>query len=279
MDGDGTPDLVAYNFSSGTTSIAAGRGDGTFGTPQAYDTPGTRDLVLTDLNSDGALDLVMANTFNFTVSVLMNRGHRAAALPVRLTLDPGTINPRSNGPWVTAYIEPVGFNASDIVASSLRLATTLTADPKFAKIVDHDGDGLPELAVHFSRQAFAALVGVGATSVELTGTLVTGETLSGSAQIRVLSPGPHATSVTPNPLNPAGSLYFVMARTGAVRIRVFDQAGRFIKTILDTPAMAAGPHQVTLDDLNAAKPLASGMYFYKIETSTDTATGRFTILK
>jgi len=32
--------------------------------------------------------------------------------------------------------------------------------------------------------------------------------------------------------------------------------------------MTAGPHLVALDE-----PLASGMYFYKIETTTDTATG------
>jgi hypothetical protein len=225
------------------------------------------------------LDLVMANTFNFTVSVLLNRGHRTAALPVRLTLDPRTLNSRSGGPWLTAFIEPVGFTASDIVASSLRLATTLTPDPKFAKIVDHDGNGIPELAVRFSRQALAALVPVGESSVELTGTLISGETLSGNAQVRVLSPGPHATSVAPNPLNPAGSLSFVVAQAGAVRIRVFDQSGRMIKTILDVPQMAAGTHLVFLDDSGVAGPLASGMYFYKVETSTDVATGRFTVLK
>jgi len=157
MDGDGTPDLVVYNFSSGTTSIVTGRGDGSFGSPQTYVTPGAVDLVLADLNSDGRpiCDGEHVQLHRLRAS---ESGHRAAVLPVRLTLEPGTLNPRSNGPWVTAFIEPVGFSASDIVASSLRLATTLTADPKFAKIVDHDGNGIPELAVRFSRQALGALV-------------------------------------------------------------------------------------------------------------------------
>jgi hypothetical protein len=280
LDGDAKLDLVTSG--GGMVSVLSGNGDGVFGAPQSYSAFGAGALALADLNGDGFLDLVAANANTFTVSVLLNLSPRVSSLPVRLTLDPGAINLKSHAPWLTASIEPIGFGATDIQVSSLRLAGSVAADSRLARVVDRDGNGISELSVKFSREALRPLLAVGVNSLELTGTLVTGAPIHGSAQVRVTSPasGPHDASVAPNPLNPGGRLYFSLARAGAVRIRAFDREGRLVKTVLDAPAMAAGSHQIAIDGrTDRSRPLASGVYFYRIETEDGAVTGRFTILK
>ncbi len=276
LNGDGKPDLV-----TNAMSVLLGHGDGTFGPATSYG-PGGTLVAVGDLDRDGAPDIVTAAYEPYHVLVHRNVSTRATVLSARVAFDPRVINLRNNAPWLTAYIQPVGFSASDIEFSSLRLGGSIPPSPKFARVGDRDGNGLPELAIKFSREAIGPLLTVGVHELELTGRLVTGESFHGSGQVRVIEPhsSVRPTVVAPNPLNPRGSLSFYVARAGAVRIRVFDRGGRLVRTILDDPAVTAGPHDVAIDgrtDRNS--PLASGVYFYKIETSGVPVTGRFVVLK
>jgi hypothetical protein len=50
--------------------------------------------------------------------------------------------------------------------------------------------------------------------------------------------------------------------------------------MLDARAMEVGSHHVAIDGRgDGGTQMASGIYFYKIETSGGAETGRFTILK
>jgi hypothetical protein len=275
LDGDGKEDLVTNSM-----SVLLGNGDGSFIPATSYG-PGGGSLAVGDLDRDGAPDVVTAEGV-YNVLVHRNLSPRATLLSARVTLEPGTINLKSHAPWLTAYIEPVGFSASDIVLSSLRLAGSVGPSPKFASVGDRDGNGVPELAAKFSRDALRPHLALGVNDLEVTGSLVTGGLFRGTGRVRVIGPAPSAplATVVPNPLNPEGRLSFYVPRAGVVRIRMFDRGGRFVRTLLDDPAMPAGPHEVVIGaQADRSSPLASGVYFYKIETSEGSATGRFVVLK
>ncbi|MGE5176820.1 MAG: FG-GAP-like repeat-containing protein [Hyphomicrobiales bacterium] len=73
------------------------------------------------------------------------------------------------------------------------------------------------------------------------------------------------------------ALLFRTRREGPARVRVFDTRGRLVRTVLDEPALAAGPHRVPLA-LEGAR-VAAGVYFYRVETVEGTSSGRFVRLR
>jgi len=283
VSGDGKPDIMVANTGVFTVSVLLGNGDGTFQTKTDYgadDNPSS--VTLADVNGDGRADIVTANVIGNTASILLNSGSVQSTLRAALDLDPNVINPRSQGPWVTAFIEAAGFNITDIDLTSLRLAGSVPSADKFAKVGDHDADGIPDLMVKFSRPALAALLSPGVNAVHVTGSLVTGERFEGSDEIQVISPGYEGTaaSVAPNPLNPAGVLTFRTSVPGPVVVKMFDPRGRLIRTLMESRFLAPGIHEVKIDGRGErGRPLASGVYFYRVEAANGAMTGRFAILK
>jgi hypothetical protein len=217
------------------------------------------------------------------VSVLLNIGTGPQALAVLVDLDPNVINLASHAPWVTATIEPTGFDPASIDIATLRLAGSVpAAAAKFQYVGDHDRNGVADLMVKFSREALDPLLTPGVNELELTGSLVTGETFEGTGEVRVIDPhtGSLYASVVPNPLNPAGVLTFTMTKAGPVTVKVFDLHGRLVRTLMEAPLVPAGRHELTIDGRGErGYVLASGVYFYRVETAAEVVTGRIAILK
>ena len=95
---------------------------------------------------------------------------------VEATLDskPDTLNTRSKGVWVTAYIEIPTANVSDIQVASVTLVTeagTIIAVDQDGptSIGDYDGDGVSDLMLKFSRPALIS--GLGPTNDVTSATL------------------------------------------------------------------------------------------------------------
>jgi subtilisin family serine protease len=91
VNGDGKPDLVVANLSSGTVSVLLGNGDGTFQAPRVYaagiDPSG---VALADLRGTGRPDIIVSNYFNNTftsggVTVLLNNGDGTFGTPTTYT--------------------------------------------------------------------------------------------------------------------------------------------------------------------------------------------------
>jgi hypothetical protein len=90
LNGDGNPDLVVANGSqpgaSNTSRIAVllGTGTGTFGAATNYNAGlyGNTGVVLIDLNGDGNLDVVTANSSNDTASALLGTGTGSFGAPL-----------------------------------------------------------------------------------------------------------------------------------------------------------------------------------------------------
>jgi len=85
--------------------------------------------------------------------------------------------------------------------------------------------------------------------------------------------------VVQNP-SAGGAILFTTTRDGFARVRLFDLSGRLVRTLLDERLVSPGEH---VAHIGAARPgtqtPASGVYFYKVETSEGWRSGRILLLR
>ena len=90
-----------------------------------------------------------------------------------------------------------------------------------------------------------------------------------------------AASLTaaPNPFNPSTTLRFDLAESGFAELAVYDVTGRLVRTLVTSP-VAAGAHSVVWDGTDAAgRQVASGVYFARLTTPTETLTTRLVLVQ
>ena len=81
-------------------------------------------------------------------------------------------------------------------------------------------------------------------------------------------------SAYPNPFNPATTLPFRVPRQGHIRLTVYNALGQLVATPAEGP-YAPGTHIVRFD----ARPLPSGVYFYRLEADGFLATRKMLLVK
>ena len=93
-------------------------------------------------------------------------------IPATIDIDPDTLNVKSNGEWITAYIElPEGYDVNDIDVSTIYLVDTILVDTSApATVGDYDSDGISDLMVKFDRTAVVAYLGTEDVTEDETGT-------------------------------------------------------------------------------------------------------------
>jgi FG-GAP-like repeat/Bacterial Ig-like domain (group 3)/Putative Ig domain len=197
FNSDGRLDLVVTNGSSGSTvgqtvTVLLGNGNGTFQSPRSYAT-GTnpRAVVVGDLNSDGKLDLVVANSGASSVSVLLGIGD--GTFRPHVTYDPGF------SPWALSIVDLNRDGKPDLVVTgngvslngiqkglSVLLgrgdgtfvgATTMASGngPQGIATADFDGDGNIDIVVADAfDNVVSILPGNGDGTFRATRTLATG---------------------------------------------------------------------------------------------------------
>jgi len=76
----------------------------------------------------------------------------ANSIVAGVDIDPDTLNLKSNGKWITVYIElPGDYNVSDIDISTVKLNGEAPAKLHPTEIGDYDEDGIQDLMVKFYR--------------------------------------------------------------------------------------------------------------------------------
>ncbi|HSG28583.1 MAG TPA: T9SS type A sorting domain-containing protein, partial [Candidatus Krumholzibacterium sp.] len=78
----------------------------------------------------------------------------------------------------------------------------------------------------------------------------------------------------PNPFNPATTIRFSIARKGYVSLNIYDVTGRMVAKVLNKE-MDEGDHSVSFQ----ANGLASGVYFYRLETNDEIQTRKMILLR
>lgn len=84
----------------------------------------------------------------------------------------------------------------------------------------------------------------------------------------------------PNPFNPTTQISFDLAQGGKVSLRIYDVAGRLVRTLIDKEMAAGRSHTVVwngLDDQNGR--VASGVYFYRLDAVGVSLTKKMVVMK
>jgi len=83
----------------------------------------------------------------------------------------------------------------------------------------------------------------------------------------------------PNPFNPTTSISFSLPQTTHVSLVVYNILGERVVTLVEGD-LSAGAHTATWNSMDASgNPVASGIYFYRLETNGAVATRKMLLLQ
>ncbi len=145
--------------------------------------------------------------------------------------------------------EPDGELGGDSAPSNISAALPVI-DNVYTIIIDHDGDGLPD---------------EGSTDVP---------------EDEVVQGGTRLIQNRPNPFNPTTTVSFVVAgRPTDVTLAVYDISGRRVATLVDG-LTGPGEHKVVWDGRDSSgRPVASGVYFARLEAGAAHDVTKMILLK
>lgn len=300
VDLDGHLDIVVANQGSATVSVLLGRGGASWAPKIDYPVgAGAHNIAIADLDGDQLPEVACSNIVANTVTILKNRGSRTHPARVFAAGPRAQLLLRAAGPDYKLEVESADgtFAPSDIDLATVQLLShgtgsvdAIGADlAKGMATADTDRNGVIEAVIGFTRgdlrTLLSGIVGRKSVTVELQGRLADGSSFSGSAVIDVIGSGPPGkplagASISPNPLNPAGTLSFTLTRAETVTIRIYDARGRLARRQMEAAPMDAGEYRIPVDGrTDQGGPLASGIYFFKITTRDGDVSGRFAVLK
>jgi len=83
----------------------------------------------------------------------------------------------------------------------------------------------------------------------------------------------------PNPFNPSTTIRFTLPEAGQVTLAVYDIRGALVRDLVGRPLMA-GAHSVVWDGYDAVgRPVASGVYFYRLTAAQGVVTRRMVLVR
>lgn len=84
----------------------------------------------------------------------------------------------------------------------------------------------------------------------------------------------------PNPFNPVTTIRFALPKSETVSLAVYDVTGRLVRTLLHNSRKPAGFFEAEWNGTDGnGKQVASGVYFFRLTTSTETLTRKAVLLK
>ena len=272
FNGDGRPDWVVANSLDQTVSVllnttAAGAATPAFAAQQTF-AAGTAPIsvAVADVNGDGRPDLVVANSSDVTVSVLLNTtaaGAATTAFAAQQTFATGA------GPYSVAVGDFNGDGNPDLVVTNLddgtvsvllnttaagattpsfahQVTFAVGSTPQHVAAADVNGDGRPDLAVANS--------GDKTVSVLLDTTAVGAATPAFAAQ-QTFAAGSAPISVAVGDFSGDGRQDLAVATTGSATVSVLVNttaagAGTPSFAAQQTFAVGAGPISIAVGDVN-----------------------------
>ena len=83
----------------------------------------------------------------------------------------------------------------------------------------------------------------------------------------------------PNPFNPSTTLSFTLAEPGRTTLTIYNLKGQLIKRLVDKE-LTSGMHKVLWNGKDEnERNVASGVYFYRLQSKNYQATGKMLLMK
>ncbi len=262
LDQDGRPDLAVVDSGSGKVSILIGRGNGRFsGSRYIIVGPitgtGANAIIAADVEGNGRLDLLTANTLQNTVAVLINRGNATFLPPQNYAVPNGAAylavgDFNRDGKPDLAVTQSTGSAVSVLINNTL--PTPVPGGRSFAAphtlnsgrgnmadgvaVADFNHDGFPDLAVTYFED----------NSVRV----LTGNRNGNFNRTSVYPVGTQPYWVATGDLNNDGYSDLVTANTGDNTISVLMNNGSGVVSFAAAKSYTVGmqPFQVAIGDLN-----------------------------
>ena len=110
-----------------------------------------------------------------------------------------------------------------------------------------------------------------------------GNIVTGTPGTTAVGPGQDAEVFTlsqnyPNPFNPSTTIRYRIEKAGPVSLRIFNLIGSEVATLVDG-RQDAGSYDVQIHTGDGALSLASGMYFYRLETGSTVSIRKMILMK
>jgi len=85
----------------------------------------------------------------------------------------------------------------------------------------------------------------------------------------------------PNPFNPSTTIRFTLAHSGAVSLKIFDNRGRLVRTLVNNVPFTTGKvHRVVWDGKNdQGLAAASGIYYFRLRSGSQQAVRKMLLMK
>jgi hypothetical protein len=162
----------------------------------------TATIVSTQVSDGEIIDLsgLTAGPHTFTVNAADKAGNMASVsrtftvqpVPAVVTIDPGTLNMKSQGDknagTVTIELAGADVNAIDVSSVTITYAgKTITALASLISTGDTNGNGIPDRMVKFNRQDLIRIVVPGESLTLTVSGRAGGDAFEGSSTIRVIS--------------------------------------------------------------------------------------------
>jgi len=142
--------------------------------------------------SEAASNILNANGFTNVYdmppySTWAGAGYPTIKVTATININPDTLNLKSNGKWVTCYIElPTPNSVSDIVVSTIKMDNVVPAALSPTAIGDYNSNGVPDLMVKCDRAAVQGLLSDGEIRLPVTFTLSDGTHCGGWDIVNVI---------------------------------------------------------------------------------------------
>jgi hypothetical protein len=281
FDGDGFNDLAVANSLTGVVSVAENNGDGSFAAAVNHDVGELpRTVRADDLDGVSGVDLAVGNYGSHNISILKNAGA-------------GTFGPASDygvgsNPRSLCLVELDGDTHPDIASANFMSADvslllnigngTFSPDDFYAVgnsptsvcSADFDKDGDNDLAVtNFDDDNVSVLMNGSDIVVDVDGDF---PAENSPRQIRL-------DQNYPNPFNPYTAVAFFIARRSPVELSVYDVMGRVVRRLANGE-MPAGHHILNWDGRDeSGRPVATGVYVYRLEAGGFEQTRKMVLLR
>jgi hypothetical protein len=175
------------------------------------------------------------------------------------------------------------------------VATPVGEDAEECECNELGPDGYMDLTLKFSKAELVATLGDvydgDLIPLTITGILVDGTEFEGTDCVLIRAEVAHYMANDgdvdqfdlegnfPNPFNPSTEICFSLPQAEHVRLDVFNILGERIATLVDE-VIQAGRHTVTWDGTNDyGTPVASGVYFYRIQAGDYAASRKMIMMK
>lgn len=244
-----------------------------------------RGLAVADFDTDGKLDIALANYGTNTFSIFKNTSSLLnIAFAPRVDITTG------NYPFGLNVGDIDGDGRPDVVTSNQGLPTTLSVfknvsqpgiitsesfasrinysvgnEPRDLVICDLDADSKPDVLVANYNNENPSTVSIFKNSTVVSS--VTPVSIEIPSQYKL-----HQNF--PNPFNPSTNIKFDIPKSDFVTLEVYNSQGRLVQTLVKEN-LSTGTYQVTFNGAN----VSSGIYFYKFITSDFVNTGKMMLIK